>query len=276
MKTILTWTLAIALVLLAVSAFFPSARVWMGAQVGKVDAGFRAKLSVEDILEIAKHDRQEAEEIMYEIASSVVAMEDLRKYVQKSVNSIETELAMEENILQAAREMQNGLNGDKVVAVGGKEYSRGEFVNDVNNRHDRCVVLREKLSSEQEILTTLQRGIADGNLKIQTLNEKIRQEEINIEIEANHVKALAAKVKLSQIMSTIYTDEEIDLSGRARPLLDERRQYLEGIARVNNLTGSGFDVGQDVIDTWTFELGTSGDVFEDIDSYFETYEKISK
>ena len=77
-------------------------------------------------------------------------------------------------------------------------------------------------------------------------------------------------------MSTIYTDEEIDLSGRARPLLDERRQYLEGIARVNNLTGSGFDVGQDVIDTWTFELGTSGDVFEDIDSYFETYEKISK
>lgn len=204
---------------------------------------------------------------LYKVKTKSVELESVLK-VQRQ------KLQKGEQTLQRAKDLLSKSKAGSTIVIAGTNFSWEQVNQDALNQLGACKVLRKQIEGNEQSLSKLQQAYERGIKGISDKQEELRRTKLDFDVEKAELSALMAQDEVNAIVGNINqavgTKASID---QARKAYNDRLNELRAKAEYNQRLG--LDKSRTDI-PWDKELGISEEAIDQINSYFQNGEVLTK
>lgn len=192
--------------------------------------------------------------------------------IEAELKAQKESLSKENQILSRAQELLEKNQPGSTIVVGNAEHKWEDINQDALSRLHNCQMLSKKMKVNEQSLGQLRQGVEAGFKAIVDVQEKLRQEKMQFDLEKVELAALRAQEEVREIVGDI---SETASAGNSE-LANVRKAYNDRLneARANAEFSQMTEIRKNSNVSWDKELGFSPQkASEGIKAYFNEAKK---
>lgn len=237
----------------------------IGQGIDNVSSDNHGEGTVEEGFNVAERDLRKRFTKIYQAKAKMAGIEAELKAQKDS-------LAKENQILSRAQELLEKNQPGSTIVVGNAEHKWEDINQDALNRLHNCQMLSKKMKVNEQSLGQLRQGVETGFKAIADVQDKLRQERMQFDLEKVELAALRAQEEVREIVGDISKTASASNS----ELANVRKAYNDRLneARANAEFSQMTELRKNSNVSWDKELGFSPQkASEGIKAYFSEAKK---